>query len=127
MNTRPRKRIVDTEAMAAIVSTLQTQPTLVVNFASLSEAKRIRFEFYTWRKTEQMAGNPTYGATIRTRLEGTALIFTTEGDAILRQALRNAGISPGRAHEPSQPDETLNLQELIGKLYTEGEPDGPGV
>ena len=87
-------RKADIAAMSAIVEYVMEHGTLCIPTSSASEARRIRLQFYLWRRKEQeLNADPYFLADFVVRIEGTSVLFAKDfGNSRLREALASVGV-----------------------------------
>jgi hypothetical protein len=94
MNNEKVNRKYDVAAMAAISEAALSKGTISLDMKSPESAKRLRLQYYMWRRREQeLNGDPTYLSEIVVRTKDNEVIFSKGfGNDDVRAALAAAGV-----------------------------------
>lgn len=99
----------DVAAFSAIVEHVMAKGELRLPFNDESTARRIRLQFYLWRKREQeLNGDPSFMSDLVARVDGCVLTFGSGfGNPALRNALAEIGVVVNE--EPDLEEEDLDV------------------
>ncbi len=92
---RRKKTNVDIEAMEALMNKVLELRTVTLNMGTPQAARRLRFQFYEWRKREQDLNQNEAWDEVIARVDEANINFSAQSaNPEFRTALRRLGIMP---------------------------------